>query len=469
MSHHPANASKAEIHYRALFNGASDAIMLRRLDGNIIEVNSATAELVGYSVAELERMNISDLVSKEDLAVTYKGQAALLKEPSRPQRYQLELRCKDGHTVPAESIAKIFSVHGEIQGIQVIIRDMSEHKRMEKVLSEREKTFFAIAEQSNDGILIARIGGNYVYANQSSLLTLGYDKEEILKMTIDDIVHSKAIPLLRRRNRYRKQGKHPARHYETTFRRKDGSAMPVEVVEARTSWQGESTIWMIFHDIEERSRLRNYVNSITRAQEDERLRIARELHDDTIQSLAALSLEIQSLARRGNCDEDSLKKLEELQFRVNEITDGVRRFTYELRPAVLDKMGLIPALEALTAELNQQTSINAHVDVVGTERRLSGDLELALFRIAQEALGNARKYARAKTLIVNVEFTSSRIILTVSDNGRGFDMPKNTAGFIGMGKLGLIGIQERARLFGGRLTINTGKGKGTSIRVSVPG
>jgi PAS domain S-box-containing protein len=466
---HPAAATKAEVHYRALFNDASDAIMLRRFDGTIVEANRATAELTGYTVDELAGKNISEMVTPEGLAVTLKGQKALLKDPARPQRYQLELLCKDGRRIPIESVARISSVHGEIYDLQVIIRDMSQHKRMERMLLEREKTFHAIAEQSNDGILIARTNDNYVYANQSAILILGYSREDFLGMTIADIVHSKAIPLLRRRNRYRKLGKHPARHYETTFLRKDGRAIPVEVVEAKAQWQGEATIWMIFHDIEERSRLRNYVNGVTRAQEEERLRIARELHDDTIQSLAVLSLEIQALARNGGFDETSQQKLEELRRKTNEINDGVRRFTYELRPAVLDKMGLIPALEALTAELNQQTKMKAHVETSGTERRLSAELELALFRIAQEATGNARKYAQARHVVVKVEFKRGRILLTVSDNGRGFNMPRNTADFIGPGKLGLIGIQERVRLFSGRLSISSTPGKGTTLTASVPG
>ncbi len=337
------------------------------------------------------------------------------------------------------------------------------------MLLEREKTFHAIAEQSNDGILIARASGNYVYANQSARLILGYSMEDLLGMTTADIVHSVAIPLLRRRNRYRKMGKHPARHYETTFLRQDGRAIPVEVVEAKAQWQRETSIWMIFRDIEERSRLRNYVNEVTRAQEDERLRIARELHDETIQSLAVLSLEIQALSRAKDTCETCRVKLEELRHRSNDIADGVRRFTYELRPAVLDKMGLIPALEVLTAELNQQAKLKAYVETSGTERRLSADLELALFRIAQEATGNARKHARASDVVVKVEFRSERILLTISDNGQGFGMPRNTADFINLGKLGLIGIQERTRLFNGRMDITATPGKGTTLTVSVPG
>jgi len=461
-------SEKSEGHYRAIFDSVSDAISLRRLDGTITEVNQTTADLTGYTVDELVGKNASELLTPAGWESAMREQQALLAGQSRTQRYEVELVRRDGSRLNVESIARLYTVGGEVRGVQVSIRDITERKRLEKKLEEREKTFRAIAEQSGDGILIARIGGGYVYANRSASEITGYPQAELLSMKIADLVHPREMPRLRTRSRARRQGKHPLRQYESVFVRKDGRAIPVEIVEARTQWYGQTTIWMTFRDIAEQTRLRDYASGVILAQEEERLRIAHELHDDTIQTLAALALEIQALSRDKDTGEKCRIKLEEFRQKTSDIADGVRRFTYELRPAVLDRMGLIPALESLTAELNQHNKINAHLEVSGSERRLAPDLELALFRIAQEALGNVRKHARAKKTAVKVEFKRDRVRLTVTDNGRGCDLPDNFADFVSAGKLGLAGIQERARLFGGHLTLSSRVGKGSTLTVTVP-
>lgn len=464
----PAVDKKAEGYYRAIFDSVSDAIVMVRFDGTIIEGNRSAAELLGFTIEELVGKNISELLTPEIYARLMAEQRAYLAGASIPRSVEFEFRRSDGRRLIVESAPYPIIVDGKVVGVQAIIRDLTERKRLERKLEEREKTFRAMAEQSGDGILVARPNAEYVYANRSASQITGYSEAELLGMKVADLVHPGEMPQLAARNREKRQGKHPVRQYESVFVRKDGRAIPVEVVEARAQWHGQTAIWMTFRDIAEQVRLRDYASGVTRAQEEERRRVARELHDDTIQTLAALALEIQELGR----DEDTCAKcrikLEELRCKTNDIADGVRRFTYELRPAVLDRLGLIAALEALTAELNQQAEINAHLEVSGGERRLAPDLEVALFRIAQEALANVRKHARAKKTVMKVEFKRSRLRLTISDNGRGCDLPDNIADFVSAGKLGLAGIQERARLFGGQLSLSSRVGKGTTLTVAIP-
>jgi len=215
--------------------------------------------------------------------------------------------------------------------------------------------------------------------------------------------------------------------------------------------------------------MRFYAHRITQAQENERRRIARELHDDTIQSLVALSRRLEALAiSNSSLPETAIQCISELQEATGNVIKRVRRFSRDLRPSILDNLGLLPALEELTAELGRQSSFQAEFRVVGEERRLSSEVELTLFRIAQEALNNVRRHAQATKVVTTVELSSSAIKMIVQDNGKGFKPPALTEHPTAAGKLGLTGMHERARLLGGILEINSESGRGTKVIVNVP-
>lgn len=215
--------------------------------------------------------------------------------------------------------------------------------------------------------------------------------------------------------------------------------------------------------------MRFYARRITQAQENERRRIARELHDDTIQSLIALSRHLEALATSDEqLPETVIQRLKELWELTGDVIRRVRRFSQDLRPSILDDLGLLPALEELTADLNRQASLRAEFQVVGAKRRLSSEVELTLFRIAQEALNNVRKHAQASKIVTTIRLTDSAVRMTVQDNGKGFKPPALTKHLVAAGKLGLIGMHERARLLGGTLVVDSESGRGTKVIVNVP-
>ncbi|MGD8462585.1 MAG: GAF domain-containing sensor histidine kinase [Anaerolineae bacterium] len=214
--------------------------------------------------------------------------------------------------------------------------------------------------------------------------------------------------------------------------------------------------------------LRFYVRRITRAQEDERRRIARELHDDTVQSLIDLSRRLDHLASSGDSFSDSsLERMEHLQVRIGEILQGVRRYSRDLRPSVLDDLGLLPAVEGLLADLRSE-GLATSLEIVGEERRLAPEIELELFRSVQEALNNVRRHARATEVSITVQFSDRRVRITVQDNGRGFELLGSTGDFALTGKFGLLGMEERAQLLRGHFKVLTSHGKGTIVIVDVP-
>lgn len=215
--------------------------------------------------------------------------------------------------------------------------------------------------------------------------------------------------------------------------------------------------------------LRFYVQQITRAQEEERKRIGRELHDDTAQTLVALSHQIEDFTSNNkqlSAEDIELLKSWREQFR--DVLQRLRHFSRDLRPSVLDDLGLLPALEWLTDDLEKQSGIKANLRVVGTQQRLSSEVELLLFRIIQEAINNARRHAEASKIEVCVEFEEGKIVATVRDNGKGFELPRTLGELSRGGELGLIGAEERARLLGGSLTVQSEPSKGTTVVVEAP-
>jgi two-component system sensor histidine kinase DegS len=213
--------------------------------------------------------------------------------------------------------------------------------------------------------------------------------------------------------------------------------------------------------------LRFYARHITRAQEDERKRIAREIHDDTAQALLLLSRRLGVLATDEELSEPVAQSLEDLEELSRSTLQGVRRFSQDLRPPVLDDLGMLPALEGLTTDLSE-SGIEAKLEVRGGRRRLSAEAELALFRIAQEALTNVKKHSQAPAAVVTVEFSDTKVRLTVGDDGKGFQPPETLGTLAHVGRMGLIGMQERAQLVSGTFTLRSEPGQGATVIVDVP-
>jgi len=211
--------------------------------------------------------------------------------------------------------------------------------------------------------------------------------------------------------------------------------------------------------------LQSYARQVTQAQEDERLRIARELHDETAQELVLLSRKLEQL--KGRVGSDQVQEIEGLLTMTRGTIQAVRRYSRDLRPSVLDDLGLRAAIEMVVEDTGRQLPKGARLQVTGRERRLDGPLELALFRIAQEALRNVEKHSAATMAAVDLDFGGDEITLAVTDDGHGFSTARNMSDLIRSGKLGLIGMKERAELVGGAFELRSDREGGTRVTVRV--
>jgi signal transduction histidine kinase len=207
--------------------------------------------------------------------------------------------------------------------------------------------------------------------------------------------------------------------------------------------------------------LERHLHAVTRAQEEERARLARELHDETIQGLIALDHRLQkakrAIARNPGTYNEEIAALREM---TGNAINEVRRFSRALRPLYLEDLGLCPALEMLAAE----ASVGYRVS--GEPRRLPADTELVFYRIAQESINNARRHAHAAQVELHLEFAPEAVTLSVQDNGVGFDLPANLSHLTQQGHFGLVGVQERAQLINAHLELASAPGQGTSITVT---
>jgi two-component system sensor histidine kinase UhpB len=196
-----------------------------------------------------------------------------------------------------------------------------------------------------------------------------------------------------------------------------------------------------------------------RAQEEERTRLARDLHDEVNQALTGILLRLQALSH--SAPPELGEELGELKRLVNQAMSELLQLARQLRPSALDDHGLLPAMESQVRQFAAQTGIEADLQLVGAETALDPDEETAVYRIAQEALTNVAQHARARRVKVNLR-TANGVELTVRDDGAGFDTAQESKG------LGLNGMAERARLVGGELTVQSRPGAGTELCLKVP-
>ena len=215
-------------------------------------------------------------------------------------------------------------------------------------------------------------------------------------------------------------------------------------------------------------KLRQLTRQIIAAQEEERKEISRELHDEVVQTLVGINVELSALGKEASVGLHTLKaKIARTQRLVENSVDAVHRFARELRPAALDDLGLIPALHAYSTSLAERKKIKIRMAVFGGVEALAIDKRIVLFRVAQEALTNVVRHARASQVRINITDGGEFIRMEIVDDGRSFSVER-TMNAPNHDRLGLIGMRERVEMVGGCLTVESVTGKGTTIRADIP-
>ncbi len=325
-----------------------------------------------------------------------------------------------------------------------------------------------LLESSPIAILVIEPTGAVLEANPAASALFDRDRTALESMHIADLVGTASAQKLL--NASQNGGKPDS----IDLKVKNGTELYLEPVltEAKDG-QGNFVIQVLLRDVTEehhrQAGLKAYAAHVMRAHEEERQRIARELHDETIQTLVLLCRQLDSIEG----DSESLNptqvdNLQEARRTAEEIVRGIRDFTRALRPPILDDLGMMASIRRLLTDFAERTRIESKLKMAGEDRRLPSDTELGIFRITQEALWNVEHHARATRVDVDVTFNEDKVRVDVVDNGAGFLVPSDSDDFTASGNLGLISMQERAELLNGKLEIQSSPGKGTRVTVSIP-
>ncbi len=348
----------------------------------------------------------------------------------------------------------------------------------EHLLAQRlaisEKNYRRLFENANDAIWVHDLAGSITAVNEAAAILVGYSTEELLTMNVKRFLSEESLNLAGQIRRKLLQNEAIEQPYEQRLIKKDETEATLKLTTSLVTEDGNPVGFQhIARDVTEERRmqdsLRYHLSQITKAQEEERKRISRDLHDDSSQALYALSRQVDNFTR-DNADlaADTASFLKKLRQQLNNTLEGIRRFAQELRPPMLDDLGLLATLRWELGELEGRSGMKADLVVVGSERRFSTEVELIIFRILQEALRNVEKHAQASKVGVNIEFGEGKTKVSISDNGKGFDLEGSLAELPRAGKLGLTGMEERVRLLSGSMKIESELGKGTKVTVELP-
>ena len=336
-----------------------------------------------------------------------------------------------------------------------------------------EERYRGLFENSSDAIFVCSTTGRIISVNRACELLTGYTQRQLASTAIYELFSGESTEKVMQLFTDKVEYSAVDNVDEASLTRKNGSEAYVELRVSPLLRRDEIIgLQVIARDVTEEKQLRQnmeyYIKQVTRAQEDERLRISRELHDDTAQILATLSRDIDSLiTKEGEAVRPVLEQLRKLHEMADSALEGVRRYSQDLRPSILDDLGLVPAIEWLLADLEKQSKIKTGVTVSGTRHRFTPEIELTVFRIAQEVLNNIRRHSQASTVELTLDYGPDAFTLVITDNGMGFSMPERTSDLAASGKLGIIGMRERARLIGGTLIVQSDVDSGTTVTLRI--
>lgn len=388
-------------------------------------------------------------------------------------RYDVQARVAENQFIVIDfSLQPLRDETGKVVFLVPSANVITERKQAEAALRQSEERYRELFENAKDAIYVHDLSGRYTSVNRAAEQLSGFTREEILGKHYSNFVSPRDLKHVRT-NLCRKLDEENETIYEVDVVTRSGQRVPAEI-SSRLIYENGVAVGVqgTARDITDRKRaqeaLRIYSQRLIQVQEAERENIARELHDEIGQVLTAVRINLQSIQR--SCrTADCVPRLDESIGIVDEALGRVRELSIELRPSLLDDLGLTAALRWYVDRYAQRTGIIAEVlSSFEEDGRLPRELETACFRIAQEALTNVARHARAGSVSVQLERSRERMLLTVMDDGVGFDIDKLRKSASAASALGLRGMEERALAVGGHIEIDSGLERGTRVRATFP-
>lgn len=458
-----------------IIEGLADSVALTTLDGSFLYVNAEFERSTGWSRSEAVGCTAAELgiLAEPEFRSIGTEVVPRLQRDGFVRNIERTAHHRDGTSTPVRmSWALLRSAEGEPTGLLLVVTDISEQKRAEAALRASEARWRALVEDSADTVITADLDGRIRFVNRA-----------VAGIEPADVVGADVVDCLRT---HQAQGLREAMALVADTGKTHSIELQSVDVEGHHHWyttrvgairEGQTVVGLavVCSDITRRKRLERardqFVERIIEGQDEERRRIARELHDETGQSLAALTIGLQTLGL--SVGEEPLRaRCRELRELVDTTAEDVRRLARGLHPSILDDLGFSAAMRRHIEDYAQAHGIEVELDLRGFQAldELPRTIQIALYRVAQEALTNTARHSRASRASVVVEYAGDHVDMCIEDDGVGILSTRRRAGSDSgeVSGLGLIGIRERIALLDGSVVIDERDGGGTMVQVRVP-
>jgi PAS domain S-box-containing protein len=469
---------QSEERWTATLGSIGEAVIATDSEGRVTFLNSIAAALTGWQPNEALDQPIGNVLKliNEDSGMTADNEVVrVLKEKQvLSVANHVDLVTRDGREIPVEhSAAPILAGGGKVIGVVLVFRDVAE--RRQEQIATREQA--ALLELTQDSVFVIDIDGRVLFWSRGAEVLFGYSKTQAVGKIAHELLCTEfPQPLADIRSELMRAG-----HWEGDLLKvaQDGRRI---VVSGRWALQWGKRdqaprVLVISSDITERKRgeealvlqreqLRALAERLQTVREEDRKKVARDLHDQIGQILTSIKMDLTWMTRHLPKTEDAvLARVTESLQSINDGVKSVRTICSGLRPGVLDDLGLAAAIEWQASEFTARNGVQCEVSVPPLDLHLDGDRATATFRIFQECLTNVIRHAHASSVRVALRQEDENILLVVEDDGVGFC---DTGISSSLGSLGLLGMKERAQFCGGDLNISSSPGNGTTVTVRVP-
>jgi PAS domain S-box-containing protein len=470
---------KAEEKYRSIFENAIEGISQTTPEGRCITVNPAFAGMFGFASPEEMLAQVTDI---DQLYVNQADRERInnvLSTQGYLKGFEVERRRKDGTRLwNSMNTRSVRDSNGAILYFEGTNVDITDRKKAEEALLKSERRYREFFSTSRDCVFITSKKGKWIDFNNAALEMFGYDgREELSQVPISALYvnpdeHAALMALIE------KQGY--VKEYPALLRRRNGEVIDT-LITAGFRQDVDGQYYGTIRDITKhkraedalrvsREQMRALAERLQVVREEERINIAREIHDELGGYLTGLKIDFSFLTKAASIIENEvirkslLDRMESITKSIDTTFKTVRRIAMELRPGVLDDLGLVAALEWQLHDFQKRSGILCEFFPPVKNISLAADLSIALFRIVQEALTNVARHSGATEVSVHLRTDSASFILEVEDNGKGIE--KEMA--LSSKSLGLLGMKERVQMFGGRISVMGTPGIGTTVTVEIP-